>query len=71
MNTRPVHLAAAANLSQREAEVIGGLAQGLAYKQIAGQLEVSIHTVRNYIRRIYQKLQVHSRTEAVAKCLKL
>jgi DNA-binding NarL/FixJ family response regulator len=50
--------------------VIGGLAQGLAYKQIAGQLEVSIHTVRNCIRRSYKKLHVRSRTEAVAKCLK-
>jgi len=54
-------------LSQRELSVINGLAQGLAYKQIADQLGVSIHTVRNYIRRIYEKLHVQSRTEAVAK----
>ena len=46
------------------------MAQGLAYKQIAGQLNVSIHTVRNYIRRIYEKLHVHSRTAAVVKFLK-
>jgi len=46
-----------------------GLAQGLAYKQIADRLGVSIHTVRNYIRRIYEKLHVQSRTEAVAKYL--
>jgi len=57
-------------LSPREAEVLDGLAQGLAYKQIADQLNVSIHTVRNYIRRIYEKLHVRSRTEAVAKYLK-
>ncbi len=56
-------------LSQRELSVINGLAQGLAYKQIADQLGVSIHTVRNYIRRIYEKLHVQSRTEAVAKFL--
>jgi DNA-binding NarL/FixJ family response regulator len=59
-----------ADLSQREQEVLTALAEGLAYKQIAAQLEVSIHTVRNYIRRIYEKLQVRSRTEAVAKFLK-
>jgi len=58
-----------ASLSQRELSVINGLAQGLAYKQIADQLGVSIHTVRNYIRRIYEKLHVQSRTEAVAKFL--
>ena len=56
-----------AALSQRELSVINGLAQGLAYKQIADQLGVSIHTVRNYIRRIYEKLHVQSRSEAVAK----
>ena len=57
-------------LSQREHEVLNGLAEGLGYKQIADQLDVSIHTVRNYIRRIYEKLHVRSRTEAVAKFLR-
>jgi DNA-binding NarL/FixJ family response regulator len=59
-----------AELSERERAVLDGLAAGLAYKQIADQLEISIHTVRNYIRRIYEKLHVCSRTEAVAKFLK-
>jgi DNA-binding NarL/FixJ family response regulator len=63
----PAHGAAPADLSQRERSVLEGLAQGLAYKQIADQLGVSIHTVRNYIRRIYEKLHVCTRTEAVAK----
>ena len=58
------------DLSQREREVLNGLAEGFAYKQIADQLAVSIHTVRNYIRRIYEKLHVRSRTEAVAKFLR-
>jgi DNA-binding NarL/FixJ family response regulator len=57
-------------LSPREREVLNGLAVGHAYKQIADQLGVSIHTVRNYIRRIYEKLHVRSRTEAVAKFLR-
>ena len=57
-------------LSPRERSVLDGLAGGLAYKQIADQLGVSIHTVRNYIRRIYEKLHVCTRTEAVAKFLR-
>lgn len=59
-----------ADLSQRERAVLNGLAEGLAYKQIADQLGVSIHTVRNYIRRIYEKLHVQTRTEAVAKFMR-
>jgi DNA-binding NarL/FixJ family response regulator len=58
------------DLSHREQEVLNGLSEGLAYKQIADQLGVSIHTVRNYIRRIYEKLHVQTRTEAVAKFLR-
>jgi DNA-binding NarL/FixJ family response regulator len=58
------------DLSPREHSVLDGLAAGLAYKQIADQLGVSIHTVRNYIRRIYEKLHVRTRTEAVAKFLR-
>lgn len=59
-----------AELSPRERSVLDGLAAGLPYKQIADQLGVSIHTVRNYIRRIYEKLHVCTRTEAVAKFLR-
>ena len=62
--------AAALNLSPRERDVLDGLAEGQAYKQISDKLGVSIHTVRNYIRRIYEKLHVCSRTEAVAKYLR-
>ena len=60
---------AEAELSPRERSVLDGLVGGLAYKQIADEIGVSIHTVRNYIRRIYEKLHVHTRTEAVAKFL--
>ena len=66
----PSHGDGSADLSPREHSVLDGLAQGLAYKQIADELGVSIHTVRNYIRRIYEKLHVRSRTEAVAKFLR-
>ena len=60
----------AVDLSPRERAVLDGLAAGLAYKQIADQLGVSIHTVRNYIRRIYEKLHVCTGAEAVAKFLR-
>jgi DNA-binding NarL/FixJ family response regulator len=68
--TAPAHVDESAALSPRERSVLDGLAEGLVYKQIADQLGVSIHTVRNYIRRIYEKLHVCTRTEAVAKFLR-
>ena len=61
------HQAAAITLSPQEREVLTLLARGDTYSHIAQQMSISLHTVRNYIRRIYDKLQVHSRTEAVAK----
>jgi DNA-binding NarL/FixJ family response regulator len=56
-------------LSPREREVLEHLAQGYLYKEIAARLAISYDTVHTYVRRIYEKLQVHSRTEAVAKHL--
>jgi len=58
------------NLSEREQEVLDCLSQGLMYKEIADKLKISYETVHTYIRRIYEKLQVRTRTEAVAKFLK-
>jgi DNA-binding NarL/FixJ family response regulator len=57
-------------LSQREQSVLDCLAEGLAYKQIADQLGISINTIRTHLRHIYEKLHVQSRTEAVAKYLR-
>jgi DNA-binding NarL/FixJ family response regulator len=57
------------SLSEREREVLNGLAAGQLYKQIADEMGISRHTVRSYIRRVYEKLHVSSRTEAVAKYL--
>lgn len=58
------------NLSTREQEVLDCLSQGLFYKEIAEKLNISYETVHTYIRRIYEKLQVRTRTEAVAKFLR-
>ena len=58
------------SLSQREQEVLDCLSQGFLYKEIADKLGISYETVHTYIRRIYEKLQVRTRTEAVAKFLK-
>jgi len=59
----------AENLSPREQEVLDYLARGFLYKEIADNLGISYETVHTYIRRIYEKLQVRTRTEAVAKFL--
>jgi DNA-binding NarL/FixJ family response regulator len=58
------------HLSPREQAVLDGLARGWTYKLIASELDISIDTIRTYIRRIYEKLHVQSRTEAVAKYLR-
>ena len=54
-------------LSPREQQVLNWLAKGAPYKQIADAMGISIETVRTYIRRIYQRLHVQSRIEAVLK----
>jgi DNA-binding NarL/FixJ family response regulator len=55
------------NLSKRETEILEWLAQGLANKEIADRLGLSIETVRVHLKRIYHKLHVHSRTQAAMK----
>lgn len=57
-------------LSPREQEVLDLLSQGFMYKEISDKLGISFETVRTYIRRIYEKLHVRTRTEAVAKALR-
>ncbi len=55
------------NLSPREREVLELLARGYLYKEISDTLGISVPTVNTYIRRIYEKLHVRSRAQAVAK----
>jgi len=58
------------NLTPRENQILELLTKGFLYKEIASELNISIDTVHNHLRKIYEKLQVHSRTEAVVKFLK-
>ena len=58
------------NLSPREQEVLDYLAQGFLYKEIADRLAVSYATIRTHVERIYQKLRVRSRSQAVARYLR-
>jgi DNA-binding NarL/FixJ family response regulator len=57
-------------LTDREREVLRALVRGLAYKQVAGELDISIDTVRTHIRGVYRKLQVHSVAEAVSRAIR-
>ena len=59
-----------ASLSEREVEILEQLVKGYTSKQIAEKLFISSETVRGHLKNIYQKLHVHSKTEAVAKVLK-
>jgi DNA-binding NarL/FixJ family response regulator len=52
-------------LTPGQKKFLDELAQGYSYKEIADHLGITVHGVRNYIRKIYEKLHVHSRTEAI------
>jgi len=56
-------------LTPRETDVLNQLAQGYRYKEIVDNLGISNGTLHSYIRNVYEKLHVHSRTEAVVKFL--
>ena len=58
------------NLTRREKEILGLMADGLTIKEIAEQLHISNYTAISHAKRIYAKLQVHSRGEAVGKALR-
>jgi DNA-binding NarL/FixJ family response regulator len=55
------------SFTSREQEILHALAKGHSYKEIADRLFISIETVRTYLRKIYDKLQVHSKVEALNK----
>jgi DNA-binding NarL/FixJ family response regulator len=57
------------NLSPRETQILTLLTRGFSYKMISSELNISIDTVRTFIKRIYKKLHVNSMTEAVSKAI--
>jgi DNA-binding NarL/FixJ family response regulator len=57
-------------LTPQETRLLGLLAEGYSYQNAAHRMNVSVNTVRNYIRSVYEKLHVHSKSEAVSKALR-
>jgi DNA-binding NarL/FixJ family response regulator len=70
MFTRMVEPKKDFGLTEREREVLELMKEGLTKKEIAGRLDLSFHTVDDYLRNIYAKLHVHSQAGAVAKAMK-
>lgn len=58
------------NLTEKETEILKCLVKGFSYKMISNEIGISIDTVRFHIKKIYDKLHVHSATEAVSKAIK-
>ena len=56
-------------LTPREKEILTSLSKGNSYKLIASEFSISIDTVRTHIKKVYEKLHVHSQTEAVSKAI--
>jgi DNA-binding NarL/FixJ family response regulator len=61
----------AIHLSKREKEVLAMLSKGHSNKEIAEELKLSIATINSYLKNVYEKMHVHSRTQAVAKYLSI
>jgi DNA-binding NarL/FixJ family response regulator len=57
------------NLTQRENEILTSLSKGNSYKLMAAEFSITVDTVRAHIKKIYEKLHVHSQTEAVSKAI--
>ncbi len=64
---KPAHDRSSFGITPREAEILDLLAEGLAYKEIAAKILISVKTIRKHIYNIYEKLHVHSRLEALNK----
>jgi DNA-binding NarL/FixJ family response regulator len=66
-NTTPV---TDENLTLREKDVLRSLVRGMSYKLVGFELNIAIDTVRSHIKNIYEKLEVNSKSEAVAKAIR-
>ena len=69
-NPQPIQKKETFNLTEREVEILHYLVKGMSYKMIADVTKISIDTVRAHIKNIYEKLQVHSKGEAVLTAIK-
>lgn len=58
------------DLTKRETEILSCLVKGMSYKMVADVCTISIDTVNMHVKNIYKKLQVHSKSEAVAKAIR-
>jgi len=58
------------SLTPHEVRIVRMLADGDSYQKVGERLGITVNTVRNYIRRIYEKLQVHTKSQAVSKALR-
>ena len=65
----PLEETSSTTLSEREMEILSAVSTGLGNKEIGAKLNISFYTVRAHLRRIYEKLHVRCRAEAVAKHL--
>ncbi len=55
------------DLTNREKDIVRGIVDGLSYKLIADRLDISIDTVRKYVRRVYRKLEINSKGELISR----
>ncbi|MFZ4057390.1 MAG: response regulator [Ferruginibacter sp.] len=69
-NTKPLPLNSSMNLTLKEKEVLKLLTDGSSYKMIADKMSISYFTVNSHIKKIYEKLQVHSVGEAISFAMK-
>jgi len=69
-NTKPAGQQETFSLTPREKEILSFMVDGMSYKMIAAQCEISFETVRTHIKNIYEKLHVATMTEAVAKAIR-
>jgi len=67
---KPKNVKEGSVLTERQQQIVGGLADGLSYKMIAGKYSISLETVRDHIKKIYKKLGVNSKAEVISKRLK-
>jgi len=70
MRTKHQEIPDSFDLTKRETEILSCLVKGMSYKMVADICTISLDTVNMHVKNIYKKLQVHSKSEAVAKAIR-